>query len=128
MDAPAKSLISRPNRSFREIYCETRKCESEMFERHLFACAVRRRWRWVAILFLHWWPKAFKRDLGGLTSIGNSRSLDELTVAATELLHNPREPRTFLRDGLGVRVSGRQLLAEADAAWREERAVSSETK
>lgn len=105
-------------RSFRELYCAAHQCGPDMFERHLFTRTVRPGWRWVLPLLLRLWPTAFRRDLRELGVAGHATSPDDLKAVAAELRHDPREPRTFLRDTLGVRVSGRQLLTEAESIWQ----------
>ena len=105
-------------RSFRDLYCATHLCQPAAFERHLFARTTRPGWRLAVPLLLRLWPAAFRRDLRELTVAGRATSPDDLKAVAAELRHDPREPRTFLRDTLGVRVSGRQLLAEAKSVWQ----------
>lgn len=118
MEAPAVPPAAARSRSFRELYCEAPQCEPDTFERHLFSRAVRARWRWALPLLLRLWPESFRRDLRELGVAGHATSPDDLKAVAAELRHDPREPRTFLRDTLGVRVSGRQLLAEGESVWR----------
>lgn len=118
MEAPVSPEDSQRVHSFRELYCEAHKCEPHMFERHLFVRTVWPHWRWLAPWFLRQWPAAFRRELRELAASGHATSLLDFKVVAGELRHDPREPHTFLRDTLGVRVSGRRLLIKAEAVWR----------
>ncbi len=107
--------------TLRALYCRVHRCPAAEFERHLFGRTVRSPWGWVAPLVLRLWPAPFQRDLRELAVAGHAVTPLELREVASEFRkgHDPRERRTFIRDTLGMRISGRKLMAEAQRLWAE---------
>jgi hypothetical protein len=70
------------------------------------------RWAVVpALLIRVAMPSVFAADLEVLTDAGNATTAREIRIAAQSLSYNPRRARSFIRDTLGIRCSGRRLLA-----------------
>ena len=104
--------------TLKELYCAFHGCPADAFERHLFKRTVRLHLGWFAGICFRLWPDSFRRDFRELTVAGHVASRGQLRDVAADLRNDPREPRTFLRDFLGIRVSGRKLMSEAETVWK----------
>jgi hypothetical protein len=103
--------------TFRERYSFVRGVPLEQFEHDLFVRCVVPRWRWIAPLLLKLIPNRFWYDLKLIRTAGNASGLPEINECAINLRHDPREPGNFVRDVIGIRVSGRLLMQEAEQVW-----------
>lgn len=119
MEAMAGSPEARSPSTFRQRYCQYHRIGPEVFERHLFVRSVRWPWRAIAPVLVGLFPRAFRRDFRELAASGNAMSLDEIRQIASDFRksHDPRESRTFLRDNLGIRISGRIVMKAAQQLW-----------
>ncbi len=121
-----QALSSSPSSSpatadtFQQRYCRWHGCTADAFERHIFRRAVQWPWGWLAPVFVRAFPHWFRRDFRELTVAGRAVTLQEIKEVASEFRkgHDPRESRTFVRDTLGFRISGRKLMAEAQRVWK----------
>ena len=96
-------------KTFRQAYCEHFGCRPENFERHLMMRCIRPWRRPLAILVWAVHRESFDFEIETLRSIGDSDSIRSIMVSASELNHTRRE-MSFVRTGLGLRVSGRRLM------------------
>ena len=106
--------------TFQQRYCRLHNCPADSFERHIFRRAVQWPWGWLAPVCVGAFPHWFRRDFRELTVAGRAVTLQEIKEVASEFRkgHDPREARTFVRDTLGFRISGRKLMAEAQRVWK----------
>jgi hypothetical protein len=72
-----------------------------------FACAVH--------------PKAFAQDVSVVEDALNATRPEQVKLAIADLHDPARRRRVFWRDSLGLRVSGRRLLAVAQMGFQGDR-------
>jgi hypothetical protein len=63
-------------------------------------------------------PRAFAQDVGVVEDALNASRPDQVKLAIADLHDPARRRRVFWRDSLGLRVSGRRLLAMAQAGFQ----------
>lgn len=96
---------------FKERFCQKYSVAPADFEKALLKRAARPM-VWLVGMATGWHPFVFARDLGVATEAGVAMSLDELENVVSAARDDDRREHRVLRRWLGLRISGRRLLAE----------------
>lgn len=99
--------------SFREAYARDTGLPAPEFERALFLRCVPPIQRPVARVLLWLNPGVFDRDLATMREVAVATSSEDVRLAARDLRGGGFYQRNLLRDAIGVRASGRRLVAIA---------------
>ena len=98
-------------RPFKTVFCEVYRCSPEKFARRLFWMSLHRRALPFAPFFLLVRPSFFRLDLQLMEEIGLADSHNEFMSAINGFRQDCQDKRRFVHDDLGLRISGRRLLA-----------------
>lgn len=99
--------------SFRDAFARGFGVSPDEFERTAFVQCVPWWCRPVAALLVRWEPGWFALDLQVLRDVARATSLDEIRLLAGDFRGGVRHRFSFVRDCLGIRASGRRLMAMA---------------
>ncbi|MBX3732441.1 MAG: hypothetical protein KF791_07575 [Verrucomicrobiae bacterium] len=97
----------------REAFLRRARVPESQFERELFLRCVPPLQRPAARLLLWLDAGLFRRDLETIRTVSVAASADEVRDTAGELGGGMLYRRTWVRDTLGIRASGRRLVAIA---------------
>ena len=107
-----------PTPSCGELICRLRGWPPEQFvEKAFWKCLQ----PWAVPFAALLWPlrrRVFAQDFDVLRDIANATTTPEVNSAANSLRHDPRHDPSFIRNSLGIRVSGRRLTALIQEARR----------
>ena len=104
-------VISAPETPCGELICQRLAWPKDQFvERAFWRCLPKFAVPFAAILW-PWRNRIFARDFEALRDVATATTTLEINFAANSLRHDPRYSPSFIRDSLGIRVSGRRLNA-----------------
>ena len=99
-----------------ELICQRFGWPKDQFlERAFWRCLPKPAIPFAAILW-PWRARIFARDFEALRDVAAATTTLEINFAANSLRHDPRYNPSFIRDSLGIRVSGRRLNALVNSA------------
>ena len=97
-------------KSFREAYLERFHGDSEGFEQDLLRRGLHRRALAVGWMIRALMPRFFDMELRTARYLGNARSSEEFRAELDSYRSEYRRHGGFLRNALGVRLSGQRLM------------------
>ena len=107
----SESVSSTAETPCGELICQRFGWPKEQFlEKAFWRCLPKFAVPFAAILW-PWRTRVFARDFEALRDVAAATTTLEINFAANSLRHDPRFNPSFIRDSLGIRVSGRRLNA-----------------
>jgi hypothetical protein len=105
------------NKTFQELFCESRKCDLSEFRNRVFWCCVYPHAVPLAYVLRRINPYFFADDDTLIQQIALDRDTEEVEANLRDFQYVNNARRHWLRTGLKVRVSGRKVAALARALF-----------
>jgi hypothetical protein len=98
-------------KSFQEAFCDRFACSPGAYERRVFWQSIHRRSLPIALLIFVLFRRYFDLDMQTIRQLGVSRSAEEFRGEIESFRYEYRMRGGFFRETLGVRISGKRLMA-----------------
>lgn len=99
--------------TFRHAFARNRHLDPAAFERVVFVRCLPAWCRPLGFVLIRCVPSWFNRDLQILQDVSGASSLEEVRALSGDFRGGVRHRSSLVRDWLGIRVSGRRVLALA---------------
>lgn len=114
--------------TFQEAFCRTFKCQPADYEKRALRRLLYRRARLLGPVVWALTPRLRRLDIEVVQAIGLSRNWGQLRADLGTYSSNSRMSRSFLRNRLKLRISGRRALKLAERLFGPEPRVKADPR